>query len=282
MKSQSKMFRFFMSVSLHLQGVAKNTKYSITYLIVVSCYMIFHSIGFVIGIQACNGAVEKIEVLSLFIPQINIYLAFLCMFNSKKLLVRLLKRIESNEFGDYVISQTDITITTKIIQWIMLMIAGPIFVAILSIIYVLLPHVPISDRNSLMMPYWFSCRNENSKKEGFLTSLCYSVNTKSELMVLNTILFLACTSFIIYYASLYFVYILLIVELIKLMEIFKIKLSRLIANMNSCRKVKVKDRDSYRNKKKIEQFNILVREEFVDIVKYQQFLQRFVKRCNYT
>lgn len=260
--------------SLNIFGIFDNFKYTSQYVIGCTCFLIIFITGSTVGIIKCPGISDKLLVLSITTSQISALCIYLDVFSKKKKLMALLTKMKT--YGAppaYILSKAEIIMRKELLKYILGMAASALSSTVPSTLDSL-QDKPITSKYSLIVPYWFSCDDYNRTNVLLRTFFCIRVQTRIQLLLNNSLqasmglsmYMIACAGVILYSVIVY--------ELLVHVDIFKSMVRNLSDIMNQYNEKKGKWAGRTYHLKANASYERTINDEFVAVIKYQQFLKR--------
>lgn len=275
MDSKYKFVRTSIYISLRVLGMFEIPDYQIKYAIGLLCFTTFLTIGCIVGFLSCHGVGNKLTTFSATSAMIAMNLIFVDIFAKRGNVIKLLANLkESKKYRNYILCYANITMKRRIIWYIVAMMLLAL-ISILPVIYDYLQGSSISDKYSLLIPFWYSC-GDNYHTKSFISKIgCFRVQTKIALLISNAVQGCLATIMYLIPCSTIIIYSVLVNELLAHVHMFKSSVRSLNASMNQfdteSRKWDFSTLRTTLNKHQHEQY---VWEQFIQIIKYQQFIKR--------
>lgn len=263
--SEPKVITKIVRLSLYSLGILKNQQLETAYSITTTIAMTLSILGSVIGFLTCHETAERLEALSAISPQVATLLIFINLFTSRSNLLALLHKIKENEeHTDDVINATEVIIKKKLIRFLILLCVLSICFATPTV-FASFHEDKITQKNSFAIPFWYSCGNRDINS--VLMSLCWDVNSKKELFLANMLLGAVLGYLYLINCATFSLYSVIVGELMMHAECLRNKVNVFISNTDDL------DFLSYSGNRRIQRDRRMY-EEFVKIIKYQQFIRR--------
>lgn len=242
-------------------------KYALRYTIVILCCMLLMVTGSTVGYLTQSGISERLEILSLLLPQLAVLLASSCVFVNKQNILKILEQMKRTQHSEYILQRTNTFVKDKVIWYIIMTYTTGLLAVIPPLLY-FSRSTSISDKNSFLSPYWFSCGDQSQKSHTILKTICWPVRTKIQLLLSNVIQGFIVMLLISTNCARMILHIVSIKELLVHVEI----LITMIYDFNS---LNSEDHitDGKSKNKDIEQEQYKC-DQLVEIIKYQQFIKR--------
>lgn len=259
-------------VSLYAIGVFENENYRSAYFIVHVSLTVFLILGTIIGSFTNHNLFDRIEILSISVSLTTTLALFLEAFASRKNIMKLLVVLKKEkQYTELIIHQTDVIVREKGIKIAILL----LLLAALSIappIFFSLYDTTITDKYSLVLPFWYSCGD--SENHIIFQVFCTKVNTKVELMISNMIQLSIGTMTYVPCIAPMLLYSVTIIELLMQVKIFKCQTQQLTVLMNMYEAVRQSGTISDRQEMEKSLYEELIEQDFLEIIKYLQYLKR--------
>lgn len=273
MDSQFKFFHYSIYISFHALGIFKNPSYGTVYIIMLLCCKIFAVIGGVIGFFACRGMAQKIEIFAILFPQIIAIGICIDVYTKRESLQKLLITLKENEFRTHVLQYVDTILKNKLIWYNIAMMVLITIGLTPPVIYYIFQGGPISDKKSFVMPYWYSCGDNNSTT----TSLCFRVRSYGLLLLSNAFQLTIGTFYCGCGCCASIIYSILFNLLLAHGKVLKYAIHDLKETMDEFHQYSKKCKsNTLKTRFIMSQYERTINDQFILIIKNQQFIRRWV------
>ncbi|XP_065222508.1 uncharacterized protein LOC135847051 [Planococcus citri] len=272
MTSNSDSVTWLANILLRPLKIYENTFNYAIYSTIFILFSAFSILGNIIGFLNVTGTVDKLEALVAITSQLNGVLLYLGVHRYRKQILQLFIKLEEKQPNtDAIPNRTEVFVKIKLIWFsVALGISTTLFVASSLITYFM--EDKISDKHSLLIPFWFSCGDPN-----FNRVLCWETSTKDDLLAKNIILFGVVNTQIFAYISSFVSFGINVGQLEMHLQNIEKRVDRLNSEADEAETA-----INGAEKLGIELSEIHVDEDdfhrqFLEIIKYQQFLYGCIK-----
>lgn len=221
-----------------------------------------------------DNSKHKLEVIATFVPQISNLWFFMYFYHKRKQVLSVVTNLTRNHFNaSEVLIITEKFFKTKFLTCFGIHLLWASCFVTATTLYVLSDN-PISDKYSVMIPFWFSCGEGNV--DTIFARFCWRIDTYNELWLANAFLSTSVTLEYIIYCTAPIFYSILIANVWKHLDKLKIATKLLIENMNKSTRQVQQFKNDLISRHWAEKYENNIYEEFCEIIKYQQFLRRLV------
>lgn len=268
--TESKLITKIVYLSLCSLGILRNPIHAIIYSIILTTVMTFSVAGSIVGFFTTTGTANTLESVSALSPQLATLLIYVDIFSSRKLIKALLRKIKGDEeYAENVIERSDVLVKKKLI-WFFIVLALLSTCFIVPPLFISFYDATITDKFSFAIPFWYSCGDRPINV--VLKSVCVNVDSKTKLLLANVIMCASLVIMFMVHCSVFNVYRVIVAELTVHLHYLEAKVMTFIDNDEdfACRLISRKKIIYSQMVKR----NQKVYDDFVKLIKYQQFIRR--------
>lgn len=276
LQSDKSMPKFFKStLNMFLYSIAifpKNYQLlgNIYYFVFVTITSI-SVLGSIIPVILLSDGKQRLEALSAIVPQLTDLWTFMYFHYKRKDVLKVIENLSRNHSNaGEVLVATEKFFRIKFLVCVIIHTIWASTFIVAAILYMLSDR-PISEKYSLMIPYWYSCGDANTKT--IFNRMCWKIDTKTELWLANAFSMLSVNFEYVVYSTPPIFYSILMANVWKHLDSFKSAMTELIEKMNVNTRL-VQNFKIKTTARTIDRHNELIYRDFREIVKYQQFVRR--------
>ena len=248
--------------------IFENRLYCVVYSIILMSCGIISIFGSIIGFYNNTEISEKIVAFVCVTAQLNGILLYIAVLIYRKRLLELFDELKKKRKNiDEILNRTEVFIKNKLIWFFAtVIISGMIFIAPALIVTIFQDE--FGDKNSILIPFWYSCGGRNSNG-----ILCWNVPSATRITVHGINIYVASSLSIHMFAYLlsFTLYGLVAGDLDMHMEIIRRKVDR----FNKLAEESEVDEDScFAYDGRFVEIEETLYREFLHIIKYQKFVYR--------